>query len=224
MKIIFLIISGCDNSQFSNLEIYKSLLELSSLYYDKIKEKYDFKYFFCEYNNLITENIVEVDNFIYIKGVEGFDKIYEKTIKSIEYINKKYEYNFLIRTNISSFWNIHNMFNLSNKLPITGCLSGIYIFNDFITGTGIIMSKDVCEVLINEPFHYGPGDDVAISNNLKKYFNIFPLKDNLMFYLINDDSNIPDDINNILYFRIKNNDRKLDIALFKLLLKKIYNI
>lgn len=71
MKIIFIILSGVDNNIcINNLHIYNSLCELSSLYYEKMEKIYDFKYFFCEYNNDINEDIIEVDNFLYIKGIE----------------------------------------------------------------------------------------------------------------------------------------------------------
>lgn len=225
MQVIFLILSGADNKIcVDNLDIYKELTKLSCLYYEKMKQKYDFKYFFYEYNNDITEDIIEQDNFLYIKGIEEFHKIYEKTIKAIDYINKKYNYDYLIRTNISSFWNIDNMFTLSNQLPKMGCLSGFYIFDSFISGTGIIMSKDVCNILIREQIEYNKPDDIMISENLKKHFKISPLQNDKIYFLINNEINIPDNTDDILYFRIKNNDRTIDIQLFKLLLKRIYDI
>lgn len=106
------------------------------------------------------------------------------------------------------------MFKLSNQLPRIGCLSGIYIFDSFISGTGIIMSKDVCNILIDQPINYNKPDDIIISEYLKKYFQISPLQNDKMYYLINDVIHIPDNIDDILYFRIKNNYRTIDIQLF----------
>jgi len=224
MNIIFLIISGADNKVCANdLNIYKSLSSLATLYYEKMRDKYNFQYFFCEYNNDISEKVCEKGHFIYIKGHEEFHKIYEKTILSIEYINKIYTYDYLVRTNISSFWNIDHLFKYSNQLPRVGCLSGIYMFNHFISGTGIILSRDVSEYLLTFPIGY-TSDDVLISDNLKRKYAVFRLDDSLMYFCINDKINIPDNIDNILYFRIKNNNRDLDIEIFKLLLRKIYNI
>lgn len=224
MNIIFLIISGSDNKVCVNdLNIYKTMCELATLYYEKMREKYQFHYFFCEYNNDISENICEKDHFIYIKGQEEFHKIYEKTVLSIDYINKNYKYDYLVRTNISSFWNIDHLFKLANQLPRTGCFSGIYMFNHFISGTGIILSRDVCEYLLTFPIGY-TSDDVLISDNLKHKYNIFRLDESLMYYCIQDKIDIPDSVENILYFRIRNNNRSIDIEIFKILLRKIYNI
>jgi hypothetical protein len=224
MNIIFLIISGSDDKVcLKDLSIYKSMLELSTLYYEKMREKYNFNYFFCEFNNDISETICQKDHFIYIKGKEEFHKIYEKTVRSIDFINKNYTYDFLVRTNISSFWNIDNLFKISNQLPSVGCLAGVYMFNHFISGTGIILSRDVCEYLLTFPIGYF-SDDVLISDNLKRKYSIYRLDDSVMYFSICDKINIPDNIDNILYFRIKNNNRVLDIEIFKILLRKIYNI
>jgi hypothetical protein len=225
MKIIFLILSGYDNEVcVADAKIYDSLRSLSRQYYKKMREQYHFKYYYLEYKEDIEEDVVEHEDYIYIKGTEHFSKIYEKTTKAISYINSKYEYQFVVRTNISSFWNIHQLFNMSVKLPIHGCFTGSYMFHSFISGTGIIMSKDVSTVLSNEKNNNNP-DDVEISWNLQKYFQILPIDETKIYYLIYDNENlIPNDTSNILYFRIKNKDRTIDITLFKTLLDKIYNI
>ena len=47
----------------------------------------------------------------------------------------------------------------------------------------------------------------------------------MMYYLIGDEKNvIPENKNDILYFRIKNKNRQRDIELFKILLQDIYDI
>ena len=80
------------------------------MYYSKMSQIYDFRYYFMEYNQDIDNDILEKDDFIYLKGKENFEKIYEKTQRCIRYITDKYEYDYIIRTNLSSFWNIPNLF------------------------------------------------------------------------------------------------------------------
>ena len=225
MKIIFLILSGHDPIHtYDDRNTYKELQQLSRLYYKEMAKKYDFKYFFIEYNESITDDITEQDDFIYIKGKEEFEKIYTKTKKSMQYINETYEYDYVVRTNISSFWNIDNLFTLTNMLPRQKCLSGYLMFNSFISGTGIILSKDTCNYFIHQPDVSGP-DDIGIYQTIIHYCSPFQIEQYYtLYWLIDGTNNIPENMDNILYFRIKNEDRTNDIICFKILLKKIYNI
>ena len=79
-KIIFLIISS-DNEQ-----VYKQMRELSSKYYSLYTNQ--IKFFFIENRQMIDNQIIEDNNFLYINGIESFiPGIYQKSIKAIEYIN-----------------------------------------------------------------------------------------------------------------------------------------
>jgi hypothetical protein len=225
MKIIILILSGHDNvATYSDRNTYKELMKLSRLYYSNMAKIYDLKYFYMEYNESINEDFIEQDEYIYIKGTEHFDKIYEKTKKSVSYVDSKYEYDYIVRTNISTFWNIHHLFILSNKLPKEKCLAGIIVSNRFISGTGIIISNDIGKILTQHPVTKGC-DDVEISNNISKYCPKFSVEGHYKMHLLQDNLiQIPENIDDVLYFRVKNTDRTNDITCFKLLLKKIYNI
>ena len=48
----------------------------------------------------------------------------EKTIKAMEYIDSHIEYDFFIRTNLSTFWNFYNLHLQLNDLPNENCYSG----------------------------------------------------------------------------------------------------
>ena len=228
MKIIFLILSGADDIVSADrVALYKSLYSLSRLYYEKMKKTYDFEYFYVEYKENLLNEVEEKDDFMYIKGKEEFKKIYDKTNKALNYINKKYAYDYLVRTNISSFWNIHNLYKMAATFPTEKCLTGVYICNHFITGTGIIMSNDVCMTLAAQPLNPNiQCDDVFISETLKKIYKIHDLDEKLMCYLVSGENNsIPANIDDILYFRIKNNPQtEEDTRLFKILLSEIYKI
>jgi hypothetical protein len=71
-------------------------------------------------------------------------------------------------------------------------------------------------------------DDVYISSLLSTCKYTIQSIENTGFtikYLIYDNNNeIPENANNILYYRIKNGDRNIDIDMFKKLLLKIYEI
>jgi len=121
-----------------------------------IKSKYDL------YFNNIQEN--------FIPG------IFKKSIAAIKYINLRYNYKYIIRTNLSTFWRIDKLHSLLKTLPKTKFSGGyLYVSNNdglHITGTGIIISKDICLLLsyflkknivnINKP------DDVLFTKILNK--------------------------------------------------------
>jgi len=219
---IFLIISSSDIPQ------YLQMKELSRKYYNLFS--YNIKHFYIEFKNDLECDILEQEEHIFIKGIDSIvPGILTKTQKALLYINNKYNYNYVIRTNLSSFWDLKNLLIFKNKLPINNLCCGHLPFNSFISGTGIIMSKDVSTKIsstINT--NTTSNDDVYISNllticnyKIQNFENTsFTLK-----YLVYDNNNvIPDNTNNILYYRIKNSDRNIDINMFKKLLLKIYDI
>jgi hypothetical protein len=118
--------------------------------------------------------------------------------------------------------------HLKNKLPLLGYCGGPIAFGLFITGTGIILSRDVCINLANNMPIIHQYEDVHTSNvlrELKYSLNDITELQYRWELLINDTNNIiPPDLNNILYFRVRNNDRNNDIIMFTNLCKKIYNL
>jgi hypothetical protein len=107
-------------------------------------------------------------------------------------------------------------------MPLNKCLTGYLMFNSFISGTGIIISCDVCQFLCSQTY-IGGSDDCVITHQIQNYCGVTPINDFKMGWLIDDKNNIPDNIDDILYFRIRNSGyRTNDIICFKLLLNKIY--
>jgi hypothetical protein len=226
-KIIFLIISS------DNESIYSQMRDLSPKYLDLYTDS--IKYFFIENRENIDQDIIEEGNYIYIKGSESFiPGIYQKSIKAIEYVSNNYNFDFVIRTNLSTFWNIPNLFTLLDSKSKER-FSGGYSFQGFISGTGIIMSKDVGIIVSSNPNNSHMGDDLAISQTISSHgielYNIIEYK---WGFLIPQIDNLPDncrylnitdnDFSDILNFRIKNADRTIDVTYFKVLLNKLYNI
>lgn len=248
-KFIFVVLSSSKldekNSYYHSSNKYSILKYLNKLYFDIFKD--DIKFFFVEYNENINEDVLEVDDFIYIKGVEEpiVPNMLIKKIKAMIHIKSKYKFDYIINTNLSSFWNIPSLMSLYNNIPRNNFFGGHCIFNSFITGTGIIISHDLLPILLRINAHnFEYNEDVVISNFMKsKNISIFSLenfKNYKMNYQILDenvtDVNSPQHRNNnleinentntddILYFRIKNASQKRDILVAKQILKKLYNI
>ncbi len=248
-KFIFLIVSNSvlneSNVYYNSLNRYKILKELNKLYFNLFVD--DIKFFFVEYKKDISEEVLEDDNFIYVKGSEEpiVPNLLIKKIKAMIYIESKYKFDYIINTNLSSFWNIPVLFSLYNNIPRNNFFGGHYIFNNFITGTGIIISKDLLPILLTiNAYNFRDNEDVTISQFMKsKNIPIFQLE-KLNCYKLNYqilDENVTDInsphhknhnleinentiTNDILYFRIKNANQERDIVVAKNILKKLYNI
>jgi hypothetical protein len=222
-KTIFLIISSNDHP------IYNLMKTITTLYMKKMSQIYPIQYFFIYLDENINDSLVLDDHTIYVKGEESLiPGIFIKTYNSINYINNNFEYDYIIRTNLSTFWNIPHFYELdlnTNKLA-----TGFLIFSNFLSGTGIILSKDVAVEFIKNIKNIKNinkiSDDVLISNTIKHIIPLSHLDDKKMCYLINGKNNIiPEEFNNILYFRIKSEgDRHHDGIAFIKLAKLLYNI
>ena len=236
-KAIFLIISSNDN------DIYIEFKKLHRIY---LKNYRPFiKYYFIEYRDNQESIVMEEDDHIYIKGEESINPgMILKTCVAINYLNQTKDYEYIVRTNLSTLFHMPNLLDFLYRIPNNNSCAG-FSFRGFITGTGIILSKDVSNLIVNNFLSFDleqHNEDVLISgilNNLKiPYFNCNQFykwgllinekpEDKDEYFYMNSGSEFkeiefPD---NILHFRIKSSINRLnDILYFKFLLNKIYNI
>lgn len=248
-KYIILIVScsklSKTNPYIYSLEKFQILKQYQKSYLDNFKDS--IKFFFIEYKEDISDDIIEIDDFIFIKGSEEpiIPNFLVKSIKAINYIKIKYDFDFILRTNLSSIWNIPRLLSLYDNIPKTEFFGGHVVFNDFITGTGLFISKDLLEKLLKiNTNSFSVTEDVAISRHMKhngvrmSYLNdLTNYKWNYQIIDTNvDDINSPHHINNnleinnntyiddILYFRVKNDTCERDLEITRKIIKKIYNI
>ena len=154
------------------------------------------------------------------------------------------EYN-MIHTNLTSLWNIPVLLSLHSEIPKLRCFAGHFIFNSFITGTGIIISHDLTPLLLQiHATSAQPNEDVAISRFMLTHgipvYHLENLEKYKMNYQVLDENeknpssphhknynleiNENTYTNNILYFRIKNSTIQQDFFVAKNIIKKLYNI
>ena len=112
-------------------------------------------------------------NTFWLNGVESFSAILTKTLDSLEYFLKN-QYDFIVRTNLSSIWNFNVLLNYLETLPKEGVYNG-YIghFNNFrfASGSGYIMTPDIGQILLQNrkiAEAYPELDDVAVGYTLNK--------------------------------------------------------
>ena len=221
-SFIFLIISSYDVPQ------YLQMKELSNVYYSLFND--NIKHFYIELKTDLAVDIIEEGNHIYMKGNDSIiPGILTKTKKALDYINSKYSYDYVIRTNLSSFWDLNNLLKFKSSIINETVCYGHLPFNSFISGTGIILSNDISKkitplISVDTQEH----DDIYISRLLNQCRYSIQNMEKIGFtikYLCDNNNNvIPDNTNNILYYRIKNADRNIDIDMFKRLLFKIYDV
>ena len=102
-----------------------------------------------------------------------------KTIKAFEWVNLNIEYDFIFRTNTSSYVNHKNLIKYLNKLSSEGIdycgHIGMYDGIEYVSGSGIILSKYAVKSILNSKNQLDESvvEDVAIGKLLKMN-NILP--------------------------------------------------
>ena len=101
-----------------------------------------------------------------------------KTLLGMNYvISEGFEFDYVVRTNLSTMWNMPVLCNLLASLPLDsdhaiGTLMNAEPINQaFLSGTGIVLSRSVVEKLIRADVHdyrLAQNDDVAIGHMLEQ--------------------------------------------------------
>jgi len=89
-------------------------------------------------------------NTFWLNGVESFPAILTKTLDSLEYFLKK-DYDFIVRTNLSSLWNFNVLLKHLETLPMKKVYNGFIGYLDdfqFVSGSGFIITSDVAKLLV----------------------------------------------------------------------------
>ncbi len=223
---------------YSNNEQYNEMYKLTKKYYKSFEP--NVKTIYYRFNDKITNEYELNDDILEIKGTESYiPGILDKTIKAFEYINKYYyyNYNYIIRSNISTIINfnlLQEKLNTNNieyggvlkwKLEWIDVQSGITDKSLFGTiypsGTGIILSNKSVNLLLNnkDKINYNIIDDVAIGSFF--HINFKDIKtgwfDNQFLFVpdFNGDKNkLIEFIKskpNIIAYRNRNNNREIDV-------------
>ena len=173
---------------------------------------------------------INPDDIIISNTPENFiPGILQKTFYSFKYVNNRYNYKHILRTNISSFFILDKLVDISNKLGseniYTGCGK-----KRFHCGCGIWFSRDIIDYLLNKKNNiiWELPDDYAIWKLLKNKpmsklsrYDIYP---STMPSFMNNLELLIDiiDKENHYHIRIKTNDRYQDTKLINKLTNYYY--
>lgn len=171
MKIIILIIAT------DNLDSYITLQNTWRKYMNNHEH---IKCFFIKMDPNIDSDVfydeTKDKNTIYVKGKESIAPgILQKTVKSIEYVLQNYEFDYLLRTNLSSVVDLDMLYdryaNNENKVEYGGFISESYKgIIPYVCGNSIVFSKNMCNFFIDnkEELNYVLPDDVSIGQFMQR--------------------------------------------------------
>ena len=208
--------------------------QLIKIQRDNFVNNYSIDYYFIIYDENLTEEFKLINDTLFIKGNETYMNILDKTIKALRYFINIKDYDFIIRTNISTTFNYKLLYNYLNDIPKNNIYLGGIVFKiDWIDikygitneniekfllkylyyfqGTCIILSSDVAKNIIensNKLIH-DVIDDVSIGLFIKTYLpNSYLNYTNMpKTSIISEETNIYDN-NSIIYRHKSFNDEK----------------
>jgi len=165
MDLVILVIA-------SRGKIYDSLVENYWKYFiDYVNNKHKNIKIYLLYGNCNINNIsVNKNNILHFKDIKEtlIPGILLKTIKGFQYIDNNYDYKFVLRTNLSSFFIIDNLVklynNLSENMLYSGVIGNFKNKSKFCSGAAFFLSKDVIKYIIlnKHKLRYNIIDDVSI--------------------------------------------------------------
>jgi hypothetical protein len=137
-KVLVLIISDDSNKTYQyNRDIWRIYMNINPI----------FHCVFITASPIVTLPYLDNDT-LYVSGEESFiPGIFEKTVKAIEYF-KDHNYDYILRTNLSSVFNLNKLEMVIQDFPRDGLYAGINIDNS-ASGAGMLMSKDVYMILLD---------------------------------------------------------------------------
>lgn len=154
VKVLMLIIASDNNPAYLELQkIWSSYMNCDPDHFEV--------YFIHADPSLSSHNID--GNHLYLPGEESYKPgILMKTILALEsFLPRLDEFDFIIRTNLSSFYIFPRLLNCLKTLPTTRCYGGQIMhfrpewnrgkdYKRFVSGAGIIMSSDIARMMVEE--------------------------------------------------------------------------
>jgi len=170
MKLVILILANDNYAYIQMQELWRKYMNTHK----------NIKSYFVKYDSMLQSDIALINDTIFIKGNESYiPGCLDKTIKSIEFLLKNIEFDFVFRTNLSSVVNLNKLYSLLNNNIKYGGVIG-YTDNEsfqthtndrqqFVSGSGILISKDICNLIINNKsmLKYYVIDDVSLGELLQ---------------------------------------------------------
>jgi hypothetical protein len=235
-KAVILVLASNDNEIYKNArKIWKKYMYLDDR----------FKVFFV-YGKLF-EQLDDYDSnsdLIYPEIEEQFPVLIRKTINAMENIDNNFKYDYLVRTNLSTFWDFDKLYNHLVSLPNTLFYSGDGpLYNHikkvyYLSGVDTIVTKEMITSIVNNKHlvDYECVEDEAMGRYFLYILHAPILKSKICFFEDIKSTNENDKIllriadaikQNCDHYRVKSLSSErliIDMHIYKILLKVIYKI
>ena len=224
---------------YSDDREYNEMKEITQKYYKKFE---NVKTIYYKYDEKINEEYLMEGDVLKIKGKETYvPGILEKTVKAMEYVEND-EYNYLVRSNISTIVDFKLLDEELKKNPIEyggGLINNLQRLDEnagikdethfglnYVSGTAIIMSKNTLKEMIKQKdkIDYKIVDDVSIGL-LMRFLKKEPvLVKEGSFLIVSDVNGYADKIVKMIsetpyiFYRNRNNDRKTDVKQMRIVI------
>lgn len=148
----------------------------------KYKQKYEIIHFVGKNDDSSRElNYINDSNknYLIINTDDGYSNIARKTLLALEEAYQNHKFDYIFRTNTSSYINFNKLdkfiHNNQNTLSYSGKIVTTAEGDDIASGAGFFLSNKNVELILSNKNLYEDilPDDVAIARILKK-FNIYP--------------------------------------------------
>jgi len=219
MKILIVILSA-------NLSPWDKLTDTIENTWGSFKNKnVEIIYYYGDKDKAQYGPILE-KNKLYLNHDETFENIGRKTIEMFDYIIKHFKFDYILRTNSSSYINqdmLEQFLYTKERENYAGAVIGNHHGINFLSGAGYVLSRDVVELVLKHKNKWDHSyiDDVALGLLLSGFKNI---KFNSHLRIdINNPNNVYID-KNVFHYRCKCANRDDDIKIMNSLHEKYNNI
>ena len=168
-----------------------------------------------------------VGDTVYVKLEDTLDTVYEKLMKTLRFLYPIFnQYEYLFRTNLSSFVDFTKYLEFCTILPKTNCCAAVLGDHggiQFPSGAGFTLSMDLVKRLVDENPPAVFLDDVSVGSALANW-NVEYIRTNRVDY--RDDGTwhlehppLPNEI--IFHYRAKTKNRQMDYNALQLRLRMV---
>jgi hypothetical protein len=234
-KVMIMVMCSSHDGDYKNLEN-----SIKETWFNLRNEEVEI--IFYSDNDTETEKLdypVLRGNDLILPCADGYFTCGIKTALAFDWLLQNYNFDYVYRSNLGAFVDPSKIINFLEDKPKNGFYCGIYgnylhTGVKFVSGSGFFLSKDLVELLViqNENFNKNLIDDVAIGEFMhhheieidKSAVRCDVLDKNLpdceIEYIMGNSQVdlIPDEY--IYHFRLRSNDRNIDIRNMKYLYEK----
>lgn len=156
-------------------------VEFQILWKDIVNKHPDVDCYFYKGNPDLHQSTSLDGNTLWIKMQESLETVYEKTLRAFEYFVPILDnYDFVYRTNLSTFTSFPHMIEYCKDLPKQNCCAAVvggvpyngnslHYQTSFPGGNGFLLSPDLVKRLVEERIPLVDQDDITIGVALRKW-------------------------------------------------------